>query len=149
MLLKRTGGPPPRTAQTAAKPAYSQPSRTAGFATGSIRRPADSRGPTGEHATEILDTARDLVTAYTVGYSDGRAAAEADHAAMWAALRDRIHRTAATPTLAERARLDRGYAAGEPCPQRCGRCSACIRADAVRRHRGDYTGGPVTWEAHA
>ena len=37
---------------------------------------------------------------------------------------------------------------GVPYPTRCGRCSACIRASAVRRHGGDYTGGPVTWEAN-
>ena len=106
-------------------------------------------GPATEHAAEILDTARDLATAYAVGYSDGRSAVEAEHAAEWAALAEHIHRLAATPTLAARQLLDRGYAAGEPCPARCGRCSACIRADAVRRHRGDYTGGPVNWEAHA
>ena len=37
---------------------------------------------------------------------------------------------------------------GVPYPTRRGHCSACIRASAVRRHGGDYTGGPVTWEEH-
>lgn len=28
----------------------------------------------------------------------------------------------------------------DPCPTRCGRCSRCVRSDAVRRHGGDYAG---------
>lgn len=44
------------------------------------------------------------------------------------------------PTYAERQQMDQEYVEGVPCRSKCGRCSRCIRAEAVKRHGGDYQG---------
>lgn len=92
--------------------------------------------------------------AYEAGYRDGFAAgadvgygqAEHEMAQAWHAIARRVKAAASESTPAERAALDASAAAGEPCGPKCGRCSRCIRADAVARRGGDYTGGPVPWD---
>lgn len=51
-----------------------------------------------------------------------------------------IRRVAEGPTHAELVRR-RADDCREPCPVHCGRCSRCIRADAVHRQGGDWPGG--------
>ncbi len=88
----------------------------------------------------------ELMIAYRLGVAEGREQAAAEELQAWAVLRTRVRAIASQATTAEHAEMDRKAVAGVPCPTKCDRCSRCIRAAAVARRGGDYTGGPVRWE---
>lgn len=95
---------------------------------------------TTEEIAEFVGT-----VAYELGEAAGFRRSEAEAKKAWLVLREQWMPNEQRTSSAERAAVDAEYVAGVPCKPRCGRCSRCIRASAVARHGGDYTGGPVAW----
>lgn len=80
--------------------------------------------------------------AYELGEAAGYARAEAENRKAFGAMASRV-RTAKTRRDVDE--WQSASIAGHPCGLKCGRCSMCIRADAVKRNGADYKGGPVAW----
>lgn len=80
------------------------------------------------------------------GRAEGKQVAEREIAAEWTALAASIRATAAAPTHSELVARRRSVTSS-PCDRRCGACSLCVRAAAVRRQRGDYQGNRRIAEA--
>jgi len=88
-----------------------------------------------------------LAASHRLGWHDGHrrghAAAEADMAASWHDLWLHVQATMRSPRHAEL--IERRRLTHDPCPARCGRCSACIHAEhaaanLARYGRPDYPG---------
>lgn len=101
----------------------------------------------GQHLREAHSYADGYRDGYRAGVDVGDGAAEHRMAQDWHRAYAVVRSAGGASTTTERAAMDASAAAGVPCPATCGRCSRCIRADAVAR-RGDYTGGPIPWESH-
>ncbi len=88
------------------------------------------------------DLLRDQLTstlAWRAGHDSGVDESDDRDAESWAKMADWLRRSANSPSYDELCRR-RGEDPTDPCPVHCGRCSRCVRADAVRRNGGDWGG---------
>lgn len=111
----------------------------------SQRYPADSR-PAQAHAIAARAQADQRI--YDEGFrfgrqcgrAEGRAEGEAEADWRWIAALGEPRKAAESAGHDELVRR-RADDCRQACPVHCGRCSRCIRADAVRRQGGDWPGG--------